>query len=167
LIRQHERPRLQNVNEIEQERRTMGERASDRIASTVGSWRFILVQSGILMCWIIVNAIAWAFRWDPYPFILLNLTLSFQAAFTAPIIMMSQNRQATRDRLRAELDFEVNRRAESEVAIIQTRLDDLAGRQWEALVRLQRDQLDVLNRIEDMAVRLDQRLSTGGDGKTP
>lgn len=155
LIRQHERPRLPNLNEVEEQRRTMGERASDRITAAVGSWRFILIQSGILACWLIVNAIAWAFRWDPYPFILLNLVLSFQAAFTAPIIMMNQNRQAARDRLDAELDFEVNRRAESEVTILQTRLDDLAGQQWSTLVRLQEEQLELLHRIETLSVRLD------------
>lgn len=159
LIRQHDQPELPNVNEIEQQRLTMGERASDHITSAVGSWRFILIQSGILVLWLIINAIAWTLRWDPYPFILLNLVLSFQAAFTAPIIMMSQNRQSARDRLEAELDFEINRRAESEIAIIQTRLDELAGRQWETLVNLQEEQLDLLRRLEALSVRLDRHLT--------
>ena len=167
LVRLHDRPGPPNVNEIEQQRLTIGERASDRITSAVGSWRFILSQSAILVLWLVVNAIAWALRWDPYPFILLNLVLSFQAAFTAPIIMMSQNRQSTRDRLEAELDFEINRRAESEVAIIQTRLDELAGRQWETLVNLQQEQLDLLHRLEALSIRLDRHLTHDEEGNLP
>ncbi|HWV36582.1 MAG TPA: DUF1003 domain-containing protein, partial [Thermomicrobiales bacterium] len=124
LIHQH--PTVRNPNKVEQEILTSGERWADRITNVVGSWRFIIIQAFILIMWLIINAIGWALRWDPYPFILLNLVLSFQAAFTAPIIMMSQNRQASRDRLEAELDFEVNRHAEREVALIRERLDDLS-----------------------------------------
>lgn len=166
LIHQHEQTQTPNLNTLEAERITLGERSADRIAATVGSWRFILTQSLILTGWLILNAIAWSFRWDPYPFILLNLVLSFQAAFTAPIIMMSQNRQSSRDRLEAELDFDVNRRAENEVARIQRRLDDLAGQQWDALVTLQREQLDLLRRIESISERLDQQSTQGNDGKS-
>lgn len=88
---------------------------ADTVASTVGSWRFIIVQSILLSFWIILNVIATIKHWDSYPFILLNLMLSFQAAYTAPIIMMSQNRQSTIDRERAEHDYQVNVKAELEV----------------------------------------------------
>jgi len=103
------------------------------------------------LLWLIVNSLAWLHDWDPYPFILLNLVLSFQAAFAAPIIMMSQNRQAVRDRLSAEQDYAVNRLAELEVVAIQEQLDMLAGRQWDALVALQREQLQALRRIEELS----------------
>ena len=83
-----------NVNEVDQERLTFGQRIADTVADTMGSWPFIITQTTILAIWITLNATAWINHWDPYPFILLNLTLSFQAAYAAPFIMMSQNRQA-------------------------------------------------------------------------
>ena len=86
--------------------RTFGQRAADGFAKAAGSWRFIIIQSIILAVWILLNVTAWIHRWDIYPFILLNLCLSFQAAYAAPIIMMSQNRQAARDRDLAEHTYE-------------------------------------------------------------
>ena len=133
------------------ERPSAGQRAADGLARSMGSWRFIIVQATVLLAWIAANSIAWLRDWDPYPFILLNLVLSFQAAFAAPVIMMSQNRQAARDRRNAEQDYEVDRRAENEIAAIRARLDELAGRQWETLVALQREQLELLRRIEHPA----------------
>jgi len=97
-----------------EESRTFGERMADQFAATVGSWTFILVQSGLLVLWCVVNIAAWAYRWDPYPFILLNLALSFQAAFASPIIMMSQNRQGRLAERRNRLDLQVNLLAEQE-----------------------------------------------------
>jgi uncharacterized membrane protein len=98
------------------EGRTLGERVADDVAAWVGSWPFIIIQSTILALWIVVNAVLirdWIHGkpFDPYPFILLNLVLSFQAAYTGPVVMMSENRQAAKDRDEAEHDFEVNRRA--------------------------------------------------------
>src|SRR4026209_2894729 len=93
---------------------TPGAMLADCVAETVGSWRFIIIQSVLLGVWIVLNMIAFFNHWDPYPFILLNLVLSFQAAYAAPIIMMSQNRQAVHDRLSAEQDYAVNRLAELE-----------------------------------------------------
>jgi uncharacterized membrane protein len=136
------------------ERMTLGQRAADVVTTSVGSWTFILVQSGILAIWLIVNSLAWIRHWDPYPFILLNLVLSFQAAFTAPIIMMSQNRQAARDRLEAVEDYAVDRQAEEEIEAIQNRLDELGGRQWDTLVALQREQLDLLRRIQEISTEI-------------
>jgi uncharacterized membrane protein len=103
--------------------RTFGERASDWIAGMVGSWRFIIVQSVLLGLWIVLNSIAWLQHWDPYPFILLNLVLSFQAAFTAPIIMMAQNRQSDIDRHKAQLDYDVNLKAELDITALHQKLD--------------------------------------------
>ncbi len=114
-----------NVNEVEQERLTFGQRVADRVADTIGSWPFIITQSMILAVWIALNVAAWVNHWDPYPFILLNLTLSFQAAYAGPVIMMSQNRQAAKDRLAAEIDHQVNTKAELEIGLLLQRIDGL------------------------------------------
>lgn len=82
----------------------IGDKIADQVAATVGSWRFIIIQSTLLLIWLILNITGIVFRWDPYPFILLNLALSFQAAYTGPVVMMSQNRQAARDRKRDDLE---------------------------------------------------------------
>jgi len=108
------------------------DRTADRVAAIVGSWRFILIQSALLVSWIAVNATLGA-RWDPYPFILLNLVLSFQAAYTAPIIMMSQNRQADIDRQRAIEDFEINQKAELEIETLHQKIDLLRETEIAAL----------------------------------
>ena len=114
-----------NVNEIEEEQMTLGQRVADRVADTIGSWPFIIVQTAILTIWIILNVTAWIKRWDPYPFILLNLMLSFQAAYSGPVIMMSQNRQSSKDRLAAEIDHQVNTKAELEINNLMRRMDEL------------------------------------------
>jgi uncharacterized membrane protein len=111
---------------------TLAQRAADRVAALVGSWRFILVQSLILTLWIAFNATS-AARWDPYPFILLNLALSFQAAYAAPIIMMSQNRQSEIDRRRAIDDFDINRKAELEIEALHEKIDLLRETEIAAL----------------------------------
>jgi len=102
-----------------------GEKAADKIAAGMGSWKFIIVQSILLGIWVALNLMAWFFHWDPYPFILLNLALSFQAAYAAPIIMMSQNRTAARDRRKAEADLATDRKSERGVAAIQKHLSSL------------------------------------------
>jgi len=114
-----------NVNEVEEERMTFGQRVADKVADTIGSWPFIITQSIILAIWIALNIAAWINHWDPYPFILLNLMLSFQAAYAGPVIMMSQNRQSAKDRLAAEIDHQVNTKAELEIGRLMRRLDDL------------------------------------------
>lgn len=111
---------------------TFGQNASDKVAAVVGSWKFILVQSAIITFWIYCNTqiptSGWQIgdftlrAWDPYPFIFLNLTLSFQAAYTAPIIMMSQNRQSQIDRQSAEEDYRVNREAKADVEHVKQEL---------------------------------------------
>jgi uncharacterized membrane protein len=114
-----------NVNVVEEERMTVGQRVADKVADTIGSWPFIIIQTIILTIWIIINVTAWINRWDPYPFILLNLMLSFQAAYSGPVIMMSQNRQAAKDRLAAEIDHQVNTKAELEINNLMRRIDEL------------------------------------------
>ena len=104
---------------------TPGAMLADRVAETVGSWRFIIIQSGLLGLWIILNTTALIDRWDPYPFILLNLVLSFQAAYAAPIIMMSQNRQSEVDRRHAEHDYRINVKAELEIELLHNKIDAL------------------------------------------
>lgn len=104
-----------NVNEVVAEQMTLGERVADRVADTIGSWRFIIIQSMLIVLWIMLNVVAWVEHWDPYPFILMNVMLSFQAAYSGPVIMMSQNRQSAKDRLSAEIDHQVNTKAELEI----------------------------------------------------
>ncbi len=113
-----------------------GDRMADAVTGLVGSWRFIIVQSVILALWIAANVLAWTRAWDPYPFILLNLVLSFQAAYTAPIIMMSQNRQAEVDRLHAHHDYAVNVKAEREVAALHAKVDALREQEILRLIAL-------------------------------
>ena len=111
----YEHAPLVNVSQALVEILTPGERMADSFALVMGSWKFMIVQSLILAAWLVANVKAWVHHWDPYPFILLNLALSFLAAYAAPIIMMSQNRQAAKDRLATEQDYLVNTMAEEEV----------------------------------------------------
>jgi uncharacterized membrane protein len=104
---------------------TMGQRIADQVAATMGSWPFIIVQSAILLIWIVLNITAFVEKWDPYPFILLNLALSFQAAYAAPFIMMSQNRQQDIDRKEAESDHQINIKAELEIELLHQKIDQL------------------------------------------
>lgn len=104
---------------------TFGQKASDTLTRFAGSWTFIILVLIYLAIWIILNVIAWIYKWDPYPFILLNLVLSCLAAIQAPIILMSQNRSTERDRMRAEYDYQVNRKAEREIEQIQKTLETI------------------------------------------
>jgi uncharacterized membrane protein len=104
---------------------TTGQRIADQVAATMGSWKFIIIQSIILLAWIALNITAFVEQWDPYPFILLNLALSFQAAYAAPFIMMSQNRQQDIDRQSAEHDHQINIKAELEIELLHQKLDQL------------------------------------------
>ncbi len=105
--------------------RTIGQRASDKLTEHMGSWHFILLFFAFLSIWMTTNVLLLIYRWDPYPFILLNLCLSCLAAIQAPIIMMSQNRQAERDRLSAKYDYAVNRKAEKEIQDMQKDLEEI------------------------------------------
>lgn len=132
-----------------EDRRTFGERVADRIASFGGSWTFILLAVAGLIAWILLNA--WLLgrteAFDPYPFILLNLVLSMLAALQAPVIMMSQNRQAARDRLDAAHDYEVNLKAEIEIRRLHDKIDELQRVRWGELLRIQDEQTALLREL--------------------
>ena len=114
---------------------TLGQRIADQVASNMGSWRFILIQSALLIVWISLNITAYVRHWDPYPFILLNLALSFQAAYAAPFIMMSQNRQQDVDRREAANDYRINVKAELEIELLHEKIDELRDKEVLALTR--------------------------------
>ncbi|MBN2429253.1 MAG: DUF1003 domain-containing protein [Deltaproteobacteria bacterium] len=127
---------------------SFGQHLSDRLARFGGSWRFILIFAGILVVWVLINTIVFIFKpFDPYPFILLNLILSCLAALQAPIIMMSQNRQEEKDRLRAMHDYQVNLKAELEIRQLHQKLDHLLSHQWERLVEIQEVQMELLTEM--------------------
>ena len=128
--------------------RSLGERVADRVAVFGGSWPFIFIALGAIAIWMLVNA-AGAKPFDPYPFILLNLVLSCLAALQAPIIMMSQNRQAAHDRLDAQHDYEVNIKAEMEIVALHTKLDEIREAKWAQLIELQERQIALLTRLTD------------------
>jgi uncharacterized membrane protein len=145
----HERELLaENLNKEYDAQLSVGDRLADRIAAFGGSWAFILLFAGILLVWVTVNSIALLTHpFDPYPYILLNLFLSMLAAIQAPIIMMSQNRQEDRDRLRAENDYQVNLKAEIEIRAMGEKLDQLLHTQWQHLLEIQRIQTEMLDEL--------------------
>ena len=114
---------------------SVGQKISDAVARTVGSWKFIIIQSICILGWITYNSVNNANVWDPYPFILLNLMLSFQAAYTAPAIMMSQNRLSEIDRQHANNDFEVNVKAELEIELLHQKIDMMKEKELYALTK--------------------------------
>lgn len=139
-----------DVNKELRESRTLGERVSDSLAEFGGSWTFILLFIGFLAAWTAVNTLLLGPRneaFDPYPFIFLNLLLSMIAALQAPVIMMSQNRAAKRDRLEAKNDYDVNLKAELEIRELHEKLDTLREAQWAELVRMQQDQIRLLQAL--------------------
>lgn len=127
---------------------TFGQRAADRIAQFGGSWPFIALFGAILIVWMGINTWVLASRpFDPYPFILLNLVLSTLAALQAPVIMMSQNRQAAKDRLHAQQDYEINLMAEIEIRDLHDKLDSLRFKQWHELWHIQKRQIELLEHL--------------------
>ena len=118
---------------------TRGQRMADGVARNVGSWRFILIQSGLIVLWITGNVLTGLHAWDPYPFILLNLLLSFQAAYTAPAIMMSQNRQSEMDRRHAQSDYAINVKAELEIELLHQKIDLLKAQELLELTQAVRE----------------------------
>lgn len=138
---------------------TFGERVADKVARFGGSWVFIMTFMGVLGIWIIINSFALLRRpFDPYPFILLNLVLSCVAALQAPVIMMSQNRQEAKDRLRGEHDYRVDLKAELEIRHLHQKIDHLLTNQWQNLLEIQRIQLDLMGELA--------RKTTPGQGES-
>ena len=156
-LRAHRRARRQSASNIPASEHlqsqlpplTFGQRVSDRVARMVGSWRFIIIQSALIVVWISANRYYGPSSWDPYPFILLNLLLSFQAAYTAPAILMSQNRQAEVDRTQASNDFEVNVKAELEIELLHQKIDLLKEKELLALTQAVKDLSDKIERLSE------------------
>ena len=115
---------------------SLGARVADLVAAVMGSWTFIIVQTVLLAIWVVLNITAYIGHWDPYPFILLNLALSFQAAYAAPVIMMSQNRQATIDRAAAHHDYDTNTKAELEIELLHQKIDLFREKEVAELIRI-------------------------------
>jgi uncharacterized membrane protein len=146
-MREHELL-AKNINDDFYEGLTYGERLSDRIAAFGGSWKFIIFFISMLFIWIVINTIVLISKpFDPYPFILLNLILSCVAAIQAPVIMMSQNRQEAKDRLRAEHDYKVNLKAELEIRHLNEKMDHLLMNQWQRLLEIQQLQTEIMGEI--------------------
>jgi uncharacterized membrane protein len=164
-VYRHDHPPIRNVAAEDARRRDLGQRIADRVAAVVGSWPFITVQSLLLFGWIGLNVYLVAYlrmhpgawrAWDPYPFILLNLVLSFQAAYTGPVVMMSQNRQAQKDRLMSENDFEINRKAEEEIEVIMRHLAHQDRLILDAIARL--EALKAAPPVAEVARKMDEIL---------
>ena len=120
----------------DEESRTFGQRLADKVANSMGSWRFIIYQTVIVILWMALNFIAFIHHWDPYPFILLNLVFSTQAAYAAPIIMMAQNRQNDRDRMQAQADYETNLEAKREIEQLQMKLNSIEVDKLDKIIHL-------------------------------
>jgi uncharacterized membrane protein len=139
-----------NVNREYEESLTLGQRLADRLAIFGGSWTFILLFLSLLLLWIVLNTVVLARLskpFDPYPYIFLNLILSMLAALQAPVIMMSQNRYAAKDRVAAEHDYEVNLKAELEILALHQKVDTLREKQWMELVAMQQEQIQLLTKL--------------------
>ena len=166
----HDHPPVRNVIAEHEEDLSLGQRIADRVALMVGSWPFILIQSAIFLVWVSINAylVVTEMRhpgslkaWDPYPFILLNLILSFQAAYTGPVVMMSQNRQTEKDRLMAQHDYEINLKAEEELEVVMDHLEHQDRLILEAIARLEALQVtppvrEIADKLEAVLKRVEQ-----------
>lgn len=140
-----------NTNKVLDDDRTFGERLADKVASFGGSWTFIMSFGGVLLFWVFLNSFILAKsggEFDPYPYILLNLFLSMLASIQAPIIMMSQNRQAAKDRLDAQHDYECNLKAEIEITTLHEKFDELRQHVMEDLLQMQKEQMEILAQIK-------------------
>jgi uncharacterized membrane protein len=139
-----------NVEQDLSERATLGQRMADRVARFGGSWVFIGLFALVMVGWVVLNSYVLVKAnkaFDPYPYILLNLFLSMLAAIQAPVILMSQNRQAYKDRMTAEHDYEVNLKAELEIMALHEKLDSLLEKQWSDLLSIQQEQLRCLSEL--------------------
>ena len=137
---------------VEFDAMTPGQRAADAVASFGGSWTFIFIFAAILIAWVVLNSVILAKQgsaFDPYPYILLNLFLSMLASIQAPVILMSQNRQAQKDRMNAEHDYEINLKAELEIMLLHEKVDLLRENQWTELIKIQHEQLKLLRDLFD------------------
>ena len=128
------------------EKRNLGQKLADNVAAYMGSWKFIIIQTIIVGVWMALNVIGVCFHWDPYPFILLNLLFSTQAAYAAPIIMMAQNRQGERDREKAAEDYEVNLASKREIEQLMIKLDNIEAKKLDKIIQI----IERLEKIPDI-----------------
>lgn len=159
----HDHAPVVNVNELASEKLTLGQKVADMVAAGMGSWRFIIIQAMILTAWIVYNSIqlfyAHAGQFDPYPFILLNLALSFQAGFAAPFIMISQNRQTEKDRLTAQNDYLMDIKGEEEIRHIMEHLDHQDQLILQLLTRLEDQHQTMMGHLTRLDPELAQKVS--------
>jgi uncharacterized membrane protein len=154
-----------NTNDELDSQATVGQRIADKVAAFGGSWSFIITFATIIILWVGLNSIVLLWRhFDPYPFILLNLVLSSLAAFQAPIIMMSQNRQEEKDRRRAEHDYQVNLKAEIEVRTLSQKLDHLLHQEWQRLLEIQAVQTEMMEELVRRSAALERTPATPAGG---
>lgn len=157
----HDHPAVVNVNELADEQYTLGQKIADKVASGMGSWRFIIIQTTILVLWIILNTVGWwVWKWDAYPFIAMNLLLSCQAAYAAPVIMMSQNRQAEKDRLTAQNDYQTDMKGEIEIRNIMEHLDHQDTLIFQIIKRLEAQHEEMLQRLSRLDPEMAKQLGT-------
>ena len=157
----HDHPAIIDVNAVEDNKLTAGQKIADGVAATVGSWRFIIIQSCILALWLALNITGIVFRWDPYPFILLNLMLSFQAAYAAPFVMMSQNRQSEKDRLTAQNDYVTDCKGEEEIRFIMEHLDHQDTVILQLVKRIEEQHQELKEHLSRFDPTLAQKLGMG------
>ncbi len=125
-----------NWHQVHKESSSFGSRLADKVAKNMGSWKFIIIQTIFVIIWMFLNLIAFINHWDPYPFILLNLLFSTQAAYAAPIIMMSQNRQSERDRIQAQADYQTNIDAKLEIEALSTKLNSIETEKLDKIIAM-------------------------------
>ena len=154
----HDHSPVIDVNKVADERMTMGQKIADGVASVMGSWKFIITQAMIMVIWIMLNLVGWFYHWDLYPFVLLNLAMSAQAAFATPLIMMSQNRQSAKDRLMAESDYYCNVKGEVEVRNIMDHLDHQDTVIFQILERMDAQHKEVMQHFARLDPELARRL---------
>ena len=140
---------IKNINAEFEDKLSFGDRLSDKVAEFGGSWKFIIIFTVVLFVWIIINSLVFLLKhpFDPYPYILLNLVLSCVAAIQAPVIMMSQNRQEAKDRMRSEQDFKTNLKAELEIRNMNAKVDELLTHQWQRLLEIQQIQVEMIEQM--------------------
>jgi uncharacterized membrane protein len=157
----HDHPPVVNVNDLADKQYTLGQKIADKVATGMGSWRFIIIQTTILALWAILNSVAWwVWKWDSYPFIAMNLLLSCQAAYAAPVIMMSQNRQSEKDRLTAQNDYDTDCKGEIEVRNIMEHLDHQDTLIFQIIKRLEAQHEEMLERLSRLDPELAKQLGT-------
>jgi uncharacterized membrane protein len=154
LFTQHQQSNSQNTST---EKLTRGQRLSDKLAAQVGSWGFLIGQSAVLAGWVGLNAIPGVPHWDESPFMMLNLVFSFASAYTAPVVLMSQNRQSDTDRRNAEIDHQVNLKAGQNIELLHEKLNDLHTQQLKQLSQIVKQQQQVLNELKVTLVSTSQQ----------